>query len=131
MSRSIRWIPAKFRAITRWGNLDKVLAGIDAAQAAGLAVKINAVALRGRQRGRDPGADRHGRMDEGFDMTLIETMPLGDIDGDRTEQYLPLSVVRARLSERYTLDADRRTHRRPGALCARAETGGGSASSRR
>jgi cyclic pyranopterin phosphate synthase len=95
--------PKKFEEITRWGKLDKVLRGIDAAQAAGLSVKINTVALK------DVNADEfpdlltwcHGR---GMDLTLIETMPMGEIDGDRTEQYLPLSLVRAKLRERFTLD---------------------------
>jgi cyclic pyranopterin phosphate synthase len=94
--------PQRFRSITRWGDLSKVLSGIDAAQAAGLAVKINAVALRDVN--EDEIADMmvwaHGR---GMDLTLIETMPLGEIDDERVEQYLPLSRVRARLSERYTL----------------------------
>ncbi|MFL5333312.1 MAG: GTP 3',8-cyclase MoaA, partial [Geminicoccaceae bacterium] len=94
--------PAKFRAITRWGDLDKVLAGIEAARAAGLAVKINAVALKG------VNEDELDRMvawcgAEGFDLTLIETMPMGEIDADRTEQYLPLSLVRARLGASWTL----------------------------
>ena len=92
----------KFRAITRWGDLAVVLAGIDAAQAAGLKVKINAVALKGVN---DHEIDdmlvwAHGR---GIDLTLIETMPLGDIEGDRTEQYVPLSLVRADLKKRWTL----------------------------
>jgi cyclic pyranopterin phosphate synthase len=93
----------KFRAVTRWGELDKVLAGIDAAQAAGLAVKINAVALKGVN--EDELGDlvewAHGR---GMDITVIEVMPLGDIGEERLAQYLPLSMVRARLSERFTLD---------------------------
>jgi cyclic pyranopterin phosphate synthase len=95
--------PEKFRAITRWGELDKVLAGIDAAQATGLAVKINAVALKGVNEDElgDLVAWAHGR---GMDITIIEVMPLGDIGQERLEQYLPLSMVRARLSERYTLD---------------------------
>src|SRR4249919_3635445 len=94
--------PAKFKAITRWGELDKVLAGIAAARAAGLHVKINAVALKGVNEDEFDDLIRwtHG---EGMDLTLIETMPLGEIDGDRTEQYLPLSQVRARLAERWTL----------------------------
>ena len=99
----------KFRAITRWGELDKVFAGIDAAQAAGLHVKINAVALRGVNEDEFPALIdwAHGR---GMDLTLIEVMPLGDIGEDRLEQFLPLSIVRARLSERYTLgDIDDRT----------------------
>jgi GTP 3',8-cyclase len=92
----------RFAAITRWGRFDKVMAGIEAAKSAGLSVKINAVALKG------VNEDELDRMvawcgAEGFDLTLIETMPLGDIDGDRTEQYLPMSVVRARLAERWSL----------------------------
>jgi cyclic pyranopterin phosphate synthase len=94
--------PDKFRAITRWGELDKVLAGIDAAQAAGLKVKINAVALKGVN--EDELADMvqwaHGR---GADITLIEVMPLGDVGEERLDQYLPLSMVRARLAERFTM----------------------------
>ena len=95
--------PDKFRAITRWGELDKVMAGIDAAQAAGLRVKINAVALKGVNEDElaDMVAWAHGR---GMDMTVIEVMPLGDVDEARLDQYLPLSMVRARLSERFTLD---------------------------
>ncbi|WP_309084356.1 GTP 3',8-cyclase MoaA [Chelativorans sp.] len=92
----------KFRAITRWGVLDRVLRGIDAAQAAGLKVKINAVALRGFNEAELPGMIRwaHGR---GMDMTVIETMPLGEVDVDRTDQYLPLSELRAALEEQFTL----------------------------
>jgi cyclic pyranopterin phosphate synthase len=93
----------KFRAITRWGDLSKVLGGIDAAQEAGLAVKINMVALKGVNEDEIPAMLdwAHGR---GMDLTLIETMPLGEIDADRAEQYLPLSLVRAKLAERYTLE---------------------------
>src|SRR5258705_13962850 len=92
----------KFPAITRWGDLDKVLAGIDAAQKAGIAVKINAVALKGVNEDElsDLVAWSHGR---GMDLTVIEVMPLGDIEESRLEQYLPLSMVRARLAERYTM----------------------------
>jgi cyclic pyranopterin phosphate synthase len=95
--------PDRFKAITRWGGFDGVMAGIDAAQAAGLAVKLNAVALKGVNEDEFEDLIRfaHGR---GMDLTLIETMPLGDIDGDRTDQYLPLSIVRARLMDRFTLD---------------------------
>ena len=99
----------KFRSITRWGELDKVIAGIDAAQAAGLKIKINAVALKGVN--DDEIATllewAHGR---GMDLTVIEVMPLGDVDESRLDQYLPLSIVRAGLAERYTLeDIDYRT----------------------
>jgi cyclic pyranopterin phosphate synthase len=100
---------AKFREITRWGDLTKVLDGIDAADAAGLKIKINTVALKDVN--SDEIADlmqwAHGRS---FDFTLIETMPLGDIDGDRMDQYLPLSLVRARLARDFTLEeSDYRT----------------------
>lgn len=94
---------AKFRHITRWGDLNKVLEGIEAAHAAGLAVKINAVALKDFNEAEIPDMLRwtHG---QGMDLTLIETMPMGDIDGDRTDQYLPLSRVRANLMDHFTLD---------------------------
>jgi len=95
--------PGKFREITRWGDLSKVLAGIDTAQAAGLSVKINTVALKDVNAAEIPTMLEwaHGR---GMDMTLIEVMPMGEIDGDRVEQYMPLSLVRAQLEERFTLD---------------------------
>jgi cyclic pyranopterin phosphate synthase len=95
--------PDKFRAITRWGDFDKVIAGIDAAQAVGLQIKINVVALKGVNEDEIAGLLdwAHGR---GMDLTVIEVMPLGEIGEDRLDQYLPLSTVRARLSERYTLD---------------------------
>jgi cyclic pyranopterin phosphate synthase len=94
--------PVRFQAITRWGKYDRVMAGIAAAKRAGLHVKINAVALKGVN---DDELDRMIAWcgAEGFDLTLIETMPLGDIDGDRTEQYLPLSMVRARLARNWTM----------------------------
>ncbi|MEO1693921.1 MAG: GTP 3',8-cyclase MoaA [Pseudomonadota bacterium] len=94
---------AKFQAITRWGRLDQVMTGLDAAERAGLKIKINAVALKGVNEGEIESMMRRCH-DRGWELTLIETMPLGDVDGDRTDQYLPLSEVRARLSERYTLD---------------------------
>ncbi|HTT97363.1 MAG TPA: GTP 3',8-cyclase MoaA [Rhizomicrobium sp.] len=115
--------PLAFRAITRWGDLDKVLAGIDAAQDAGLKIKINTVALRGTNEDELPDMLEwaHGR---GMDLTLIETMPMGEIDGDRTAQYLPLSLVRANLERRYTLtDSDHRTGG-PARYVHVAETGG-------
>jgi GTP 3',8-cyclase len=95
--------PDRFKAITRWGDFGQVMAGIDAAEKAGLAVKLNAVALKGVNEDEFDDLIRfaHGR---GFDLTLIETMPMGDIDGDRTDQYLPLSIVRARLMDRWTLE---------------------------
>src|SRR5215470_65372 len=115
--------PDKFRAITRWGDVDKVLAGIDAAQAAGLKVKINAVALKGVNEDELPALLQwaHGR---GMELTVIEVMPLGDVGEGRLEQYLPLSMVRARLAERFTLtDIDYRTGG-PARYVKVAETGG-------
>jgi cyclic pyranopterin phosphate synthase len=101
---------AKFTAITRWGRFDQVMAGIAAAKAAGLRVKINAVALKG------VNEDEFDRLiawcgEEGFDLTLIEVMPLGEVgSGTRVDQYLPLSMVRAQLRKRWTLDeSDYRT----------------------
>jgi cyclic pyranopterin phosphate synthase len=93
----------RFKAITRWGDFGQVMAGIDAAAKAGLQVKLNAVALKGVNEDEIDDLIRfaHGR---GFDLTLIETMPMGDIEGDRTDQYLPLSIVRARLMDRWTLE---------------------------
>jgi GTP 3',8-cyclase len=95
--------PKKFKSITRWGDIDKVMEGLRAAQRAGLKIKINMVALKNvnEEEIEHMLSWCHG---EGMDLTLIETMPLGDIEGDRTSQYLPLSVARARLQERFTLE---------------------------
>jgi cyclic pyranopterin phosphate synthase len=92
----------KFKAITRWGDFSKVMEGIDAAQKAGIHIKLNAVALKDFNDLEIPDMIRfaHGR---GMDLTLIETMPMGEIDEDRTDQYLPLSQVRAGLAEQFTL----------------------------
>ena len=93
--------PEKFTAITRWGKLPAVLEGVQAAKAAGLKVKINAVALRGVNEDEfDAMIDWCGA--QGFALCLIETMPMGDV-ADRTAQYLPLSLVRGRLARRWTL----------------------------
>jgi len=115
--------PDKFRSVTRWGNLDQVLGGIDAAQEAGLKIKINVVALRGINEDEILDLLRWAH-DRGFDMTLIETMPMGDVDGDRTEHYLPLSLVRARLSENYTLDPSSERTGGPARYVHVRETGG-------
>jgi cyclic pyranopterin phosphate synthase len=115
--------PVKFKAITRWGDLAKVEAGIAAAKAAGLAIKINAVALKGVNEDEIEDLIRwaHG---DGMDLTLIETMPLGDIEGDRTDQYLPLSLVRARLMDRFTLEDIPYKTGGPARYVRIAETGG-------
>ncbi len=115
--------PEKFRKITRWGDLSKVLAGIDAAQAAGLRVKINAVALKGVNEDEidDLMQWAHGR---GMDLTLIEVMPLGEIEPGRIDQFLPLSVVRARLMDHYTLVEDPYRTGGPARYVRVEETGG-------
>ena len=101
--------PVKFSDITRRGNIEQVLDGIFAAKAACLAVKINAVALKGVNE-EEFDAMLAWCGEHGFDLCLIETMPLGEISEDRTEQYLPLSIVRGRLRKRWTLeDTDYRT----------------------
>jgi cyclic pyranopterin phosphate synthase len=91
----------KFTKITRWGKLPAVIEGVMAAKAAGLQIKINTVALKG------VNEDEIDRLIEWcgaqkFDLCLIETMPMGEIDGDRTAQYLPLSLLRAHLARRWT-----------------------------
>ncbi len=103
--------PEQFRFITRHGDVERVIAGIFAARDAGLAVKINAVALAGLN------ADSIGRMlawccEHGFDLSLIETMPLGTIDEDRVDRFVPLTRVFADLSTRFPLK--RATHRTGG-----------------
>jgi len=102
--------PQKFAAITRWGRLDAVLEGLAAAKAAGLAIKINTVALKG------VNEDEFDQLiqwcgTQGFDLTIIEVMPMGDVGGEnRLDQYLPLSLLRPRLARRWTLeDIDYRT----------------------
>jgi len=92
----------KFQAITRWGRLPQVLDGIKAAQKAGLKIKINTVALKNFNEDEIPKM-MHWAHENGMDYTLIETMPLGDIDGDRTDQYLPLDQVKQSLEQSYTL----------------------------
>ncbi len=100
-----------------------MLAGIDAAQEAGLQVKINMVALKDVNRTEVPAMLEwaHGR---GMDLTLIETMPLGDIDGDRMAQYLPLSLVRSDLARCYTLEDSEHRTGGPARYVRVAETGG-------
>ena len=115
--------PAKFAAITRWGKLDQVLDGLRAAKDAGLAIKINTVALKGVN---DDELDRLVAWcgENGFDQTLIEVMPMGEVgEGARLDQYLPLSVVRAKLKTKWTLDeTDYRTGG-PARYCIVRETG--------
>ena len=115
--------PAKFRTITRWGDLAKVLDGIRAAQDAGIRIKLNTVALKGVNEDEFDSLIRFAH-DAGMDLTFIEVMPLGDVGAGRLDQYLPLSLVRARLAERFTLeDIDYRTGG-PARYVRVAETGG-------
>ena len=112
----------KFLAVTRWGKFDRVMAGIDAALAAGLAVKINTVAVR------NFNEDELDQMiawcgERGMDMTLIEAMPMGDIGQNRADQHLPLSDVRQALAQRWTLEASDHQTGGPARYVTVAETG--------
>ncbi|SFO36227.1 cyclic pyranopterin monophosphate synthase subunit MoaA [Bradyrhizobium sp. Ghvi] len=115
--------PKKFREITRWGEIDKVLEGIEAARAAGLAVKINAVALKNLNEDELPDLMRwaHGK---NMGLTLIEVMPMGEIGAGRIDQYLPLSLVRARLAQQFTLTDLAESTGGPARYVSVAETGG-------
>ena len=95
--------PARFHEITRRGSLDQVLRGIDAAANAGLKVKINTVALKQQNLSEIPDMIRwaHGR---GFDLTLIEVMPLGETGEDRFDQYIPLPEVKHKLSQIWDME---------------------------
>ena len=121
--------PSRFKSITRWGNHAEVMNGIQAAKAAGLKIKINTVAMRG------VNDDEMENLvawcgEQGFDLVFIETMPMGDIDsggdggGDRIAQYLPLSMVRAKLEQRYTLNTIPDNTGGPARYTRCAETGG-------
>jgi cyclic pyranopterin phosphate synthase len=115
--------PDLFRTLTRGGDLAKVLAGIDAAQAAGLKVKLNAVALKDDNAAELPELIRwaHGR---GLDVTLIETMPMGEVETDRTDQYLSLTALRRELESFWTLKDIPLTTGGPARYVEVAETGG-------
>ena len=95
---------AKFSKITRWGRLSQVLTGIEAAQKAGMRVKINAVALKGvNEEELFEMVDWCAQGD--MDLTFIEVMPMGDLGGeDRLDQFWSLKDLRARLAERFTLE---------------------------
>jgi len=114
---------AKFKQITRWGDFTQVMQGIEAATRAGLKVKINAVALKGFNDAEAPEmiAWAHGR---GHDLTFIEVMPLGEVEKNRFDQYLPLSELRAALSRRFTLKPSSYATGGPARYFDVAETGG-------
>ncbi|MBT6830190.1 MAG: GTP 3',8-cyclase MoaA [Rhodospirillaceae bacterium] len=113
---------ANFVAVTRWGKYDKVMAGIEAARAAGLRVKINTGALNGVNDGEIENIVRWcGEKD--MDLTFIETMPMGEIDGDRSAQYLPLTEVRERMAKTWTLDENDHNSGGPARYVSLRETG--------
>ncbi|WP_300543574.1 GTP 3',8-cyclase MoaA [Maricaulis sp.] len=115
--------PARFGRLTRGGDLSRTLAGIEAGRRAGLQIKINTVALKGENENEIPDlvAWAHG---QGFDMTLIEVMPVGDVGEDRADQFLPLTTVREVLESRWSLtDIPDRTGG-PARYVRIAETGG-------
>ncbi|WP_420420000.1 GTP 3',8-cyclase MoaA [Pacificispira sp.] len=114
----------KFTAITRWGKIDQVMDGLKAAKRAGLQVKINAVALKGVN-----DSEIHDMVawcgGEGFDLTFIEVMPMGDIGNEqRIDQYWPLSMVRAELASRWTLEESDYVTGGPARYVRVKETGG-------
>ena len=112
----------RFKRLTRWGDLARTLEGIEAAAAAGLHVKVNAVALRGENEEEfDALLEWCGQ--RGHDLCLIETMPMGDVAGDRTDHYLPLSIVRARMRNRWTLTESGHSTGGPARYFDVAETG--------
>jgi len=115
--------PDLFRTLTRGGDLAKVIAGLDAAQAAGLKVKVNAVALKNDNAGELPELIRwaHGR---GLDVTLIETMPMGEVDVDRTDEFVSLAEVRRDLESFWTLTDLAVSTGGPARYVDVAETGG-------
>jgi cyclic pyranopterin phosphate synthase len=115
--------PEKFRSVTRWGDLGVVLKGLDAAVTAGLKVKINTVALKGFNEGeaRDLVGWAHGR---GFDLTFIEVMPLGEMERDRADQFLPLTELRADLERSLTLTPSSYATGGPARYYEVKETGG-------
>lgn len=114
--------PETFRHVTRHGDLQQVLDGIAAARTAGLSVKINMVALKGLNEAEiAPMLAWTG--DSGMDLTLIETMPLGAIDEDRAERFLPLTEVFDDLSRRFTLSPDPHRSGGPARYWQVAETG--------
>ena len=115
--------PATFTTMTRWGRLEPVLDGVFAAKAAGLAVKINTVAMKGVN---DQEFDRLISWcgEHGFDLTFIEVMPMGEIGDQRLDQYLPLSMVRAQLAKTWTLTESSHRTGGPARYYTVAETGG-------
>ena len=115
--------PALFAKLARRDGLMHVLSGIAAAKAVGLKVKINAVALKGLNEHELPDLIAWAH-EQGHDLTLIEVMPLGAVEGDRFDHYLPLNVVRERLEQRWTLAPSSHRSGGPARYFDIAETGG-------
>ena len=115
--------PELFKKITRWGDLEKVLSGLKEASKAGLKCKINAVALKGVNENELANMIEWAH-NEGHDFTVIETMPMGEITENRTDQYLPLSMVRAKLREKFTLTDSKYKTGGPARYVKIQETGG-------
>jgi GTP 3',8-cyclase len=115
--------PDKFRAVTRWGDLAAVLKGVDAAVEAGLKIKINAVALKGFN-DREARALVDWAHRRGFDMTFIEVMPLGEMERDRADQFMPLTELRADLERSLTLTPSAHATGGPARYFDVKETGG-------
>ena len=114
--------PEKFQSITRWGKLSDVIDGLEAAKQAGLEIKINAVALKNFNENEvDEMISWCG--EQKFDLTFIETMPMGEIDEDRTDQYLPLSILKDRIKKNWTLEETSHTTGGPASYSRVKETG--------
>jgi cyclic pyranopterin phosphate synthase len=114
---------AKFAELTRRDSLPQVLEGIAAAKAAGIRIKLNAVALKGINEHELPDLIAWAHS-EGHSVTLIEVMPLGEVEGDRFDHYLPLDAVRRDLEQRWTLTASEARTGGPARYVDIAETGG-------
>lgn len=115
--------PETFSRITRGGKLAQVLDGIAAAQSHGLKIKLNVVVLKNDNAGEIPEIIKWAHRRD-IDVTLIEAMPLGEIEADRFDQYIPLSVIRSDLEKQFTLTTDTYRTGGPSQYWQVAETGG-------
>lgn len=115
--------PYRFQDITRWGNFEKVMAGVKAAQKAGLKIKVNTVAVKGFNDHEFNDLIKWVG-DEGMDITFIETMPMGSIEGQRSDQFLPLSELKKQLAETWTMAPSEYRTGGPSDYYDVAETGG-------
>lgn len=113
----------RFARLTRGGDIACTLRGIEAARRAGIGIKINTVALKNENEDEIPAMIEWAH-DQGFDLTLIEVMPVGDVGSDRADQFLPLTVIRDRLEARWTLTDLPDSTGGPARYVRIAETGG-------